>query len=121
MSRARHKLSASKIKSTELGALYDGGGLQLEKTTKTSGKWIYRYSLRGNRRDMGLGPFPSISLSNARIARDRWETVKLNGDDPVQTRENEFAQKRISESAYDPNHANGAVEALMHFCGSQMI
>ena len=87
MSRERQKLSAAKVKNAEAGTFYDGGGLQLEKTPRILGKWIYRYSRFERRRDMGLGPFPGISLAHARIARDRWENVKLNGDDPIDTRE----------------------------------
>ena len=114
MSRARHKLSASKVKNTEVGTLYDGGGLQLEKTSRTSGKWIYRYSYMSRRRDMGLGPYPSISLANARLARDQWENVKSNGRDPFEVREEKLAQKQIEQNAFDPVFEDAVSSCFTH-------
>ncbi|MTI03692.1 site-specific integrase [Roseibium sp. RKSG952] len=114
MSRTRHKLSASKAKNAEVGTLYDGGGLQLEKTSRSSGKWIYRYSRLSRRRDMGLGPYPSISLADARVARDHWESVKNNGCDPIDVREEELAQQKIEQNAYDPIFEDAVLSCLKH-------
>ena len=69
MSRARNKLTAMQIKKAGPGTYQDGGGLSLKKT-ETSGKWIYRYSISGRRRDMGLGTLADVSLSEARQQRD---------------------------------------------------
>ena len=49
----------------------DGGpggvrGLYLEIESKTSAHWLLRYQLAGRRRDMGLGPYPEITLARAR-------------------------------------------------------
>ncbi|NRB16090.1 MAG: integrase arm-type DNA-binding domain-containing protein [Rhodobacteraceae bacterium] len=105
MSRARHKLSVTKIKNTEIGVLYDGGGLQLQMYGKNRGKWIYRYCLIGNRRDMGLGTYPSIGLADARSQRDAWERKKNRGIDPISARDEERAKENFQQNKYDPTVA----------------
>lgn len=114
MGRARHKLSAPKVRNTEVGTLYDGGGLQLEKTSRNSGKWIYRYSHLLRRRDMGLGPYPSIGLAEARVARDHWESVKNSGRDPINVREEEQVRKKIQQNGYDPIFDDAIESCLKH-------
>jgi integrase len=50
---------------------------------KVSKGWIFRYALAGKRRDMGLGPYPAVSLAEARRkAEDARKTV-AEGKDPV--------------------------------------
>ncbi|MCK9913007.1 Arm DNA-binding domain-containing protein [Microbacteriaceae bacterium K1510] len=44
----------------------DGGGLYLQVISETARSWIYRYRLRGCRREMGLGPLMALSLADAR-------------------------------------------------------
>lgn len=105
MSRARHKLNVAKIKKTEIGALYDGGGLQLQMYGKNREKWIYRYCLNGIRRDMGLGSYPIIGLADARSQRDAWEREKNLGIDPITARDEERARKNSQKNKYDPTVA----------------
>ena len=64
----KHALTQIKIKNAAAGNLEDGGGLRLVKKD-TSGKWVYRYSHLGKRREMGLGAWPAVSLAAARAAR----------------------------------------------------
>lgn len=50
---------------------------------KLSKGWIFRYAFAGKRRDMGLGPYPAVSLAEARRkAEDARKTV-AEGKDPV--------------------------------------
>jgi hypothetical protein len=62
MTRATNRLTAVQIKTAAPAKLQDGGGLILDKTA-TGGKWIYRYRFAGQRREMGLGSFPGVSLA----------------------------------------------------------
>lgn len=62
-------LTAIGIKTAPDGKLWDGNGLMLIKRG-SSGKWVYRYSIYGRRREMGLGSWPDVTLSDARKARD---------------------------------------------------
>jgi len=83
VARSKSKLSAVQIKAAGTGKLQDGAGLILDKDG-AGGKWIWRYSIAGRRREMGLGAWPAVSLAAARQARDRWaatETAPI-GDRP---------------------------------------
>jgi len=81
-----NRLSAVGIKKAGPGKYYDGGGLELHKT-EAGGKWIWRYSISGRRREMGLGSYPSTSLADARKERDRWDQVLSRGNDPIAERQ----------------------------------
>ncbi|MCV6591740.1 MAG: Arm DNA-binding domain-containing protein, partial [Silicimonas sp.] len=59
------KLTAVAIKNAQDGKHFDGGGLMLIKKGP-AGKWVYRFSHLGKRREMGLGRWPDISLAEAR-------------------------------------------------------
>lgn len=49
--------------------------------------WVLRYQIGGRRRDMGLGPYPEISLAEARErALDARRLVKRDGKDPIAER-----------------------------------
>jgi integrase len=87
------ELTELEVKRAKKGRRVDGDGLML--VVRASGKrsWLLRYQMNGNRRDMGLGSYPEISLKEARQkavdARRQIET----GVDPVVTRQ--AAQKAV--------------------------
>ena len=83
------KLSAVEVaKAKGPKVLHDGGGLYLRvapvskygaDNEKPGAKsWVFRFQLDGKRRDMGLGPYPDISLAEAR--RRAAEHRKLRHD-----------------------------------------
>ena len=75
MRRALHRLSARAIvRAKPPGFLHDGGGLYLQITATDARSWVYRFAVAGRRRDMGLGPFPAVTLAAARgwpLTRER--------------------------------------------------
>jgi integrase len=86
-------LAVSRVKKP--GYYHDGGGLYLHITVSGVRSWVYRYMLNGKAREMGLGPLPDTSLSEAREkARDarkrRWD-----GIDPIEHRKTARAQARL--------------------------
>ena len=84
-SHTRNQLSVRKIAADNSPMLRDGGGLWL--VTKKSGRyWIFRYSLHGKRRDLGLGPLHSVSLSEAREAAHKAREMVRDGIDPIRTK-----------------------------------
>ncbi len=97
----KHALTAIKVKKAGDGKLFDGGGLTLVKRGAT-GKWVYRYSHLGRRREMGLGAWPIVSLADARATRDRWALVLASGADPLATRQAEAAQAVAQRDRRDP-------------------
>ena len=64
--RAINRLSALSVKTLPAGKHADGGGLWLVKRDDGGGKWIYRYTIRGKRREMGLGSIRFVPLKKAR-------------------------------------------------------
>lgn len=99
---ARNKLKAIQIKAAaETGKLHDGGGLMLVRS-HGSGRWLYRYSFLGRRRDMGPGSQEVVSLSQAPKARDKWEEVLASGDDPISKRDEERENSRRALQMSDP-------------------
>ena len=61
----------------------DGDGLYLYISRAGAKSWVQRIVVDGHRRDIGLGSYPDVSLSNARsIAHDN-RTAVAEGRDPV--------------------------------------
>ncbi len=65
---------------------HDGGGLYLQVAASGAKSWIYRYMLNGRAREMGLGPFHIISLSEARSRAAECRRLRLDGIDPIEAR-----------------------------------
>ena len=100
------KLSATRVKAlSEPGRYSDGDGLHLF-ISKTGGKsWVQRITIGGRRRDIGLGGYPTVSLSQARRrAAENRETVE-NGKDPV-AEKHRPAIPTFRESALAVHEAN---------------
>lgn len=88
MARTLQRLnSLSLAREKKPGYYADGGGLYLQVTAAGSRSWIYRFALAGRRREMGLGPFPDVSLADARVAAATARTVVKAGRDPIAERE----------------------------------
>jgi len=68
MARTTNKLSATSIANPEgKRRLGDGGGLWLNTSSTSSKSWIFRWSPKGGKpREMGLGPYPAVTLAKAR-------------------------------------------------------
>ena len=61
-----HKLSPRKVATAGPGKYEDGGGLRLVVSPSGARKWVFRFTINGRRREMGLGSFPDVSLAEAR-------------------------------------------------------
>jgi integrase len=92
-----NKLSARAIEAAKGPAvLPDGGGLLLRVSAAGSKSWVFRYQLKGSRHDMGLGPFPHISLARARELAFECRRQHLAGTDPIGARNEERATAAAS-------------------------
>ena len=85
---------ASLIKQAVPGLTLDGDGLYLQIKQPSGISWIYRYSLAGRTRDMGLGPCHSVTLAEARIKAAEARKLKASGIDPLEQRDQERQQAR---------------------------
>lgn len=87
--RTLNRLSALGVKKLPGGKHADGGGLWLIKRDDGGGNWIYRFAIRGKRREMGLGSIQMVSLRDAREQATHWRQFVANGKDPIRARERE--------------------------------
>ena len=76
-------LSARKIPTiTKPGRYSDSNGLHLFVQASGRRSWVLRATLHGKRRDMGLGPYPETSLTDARSRAVTFKAAIANGVDP---------------------------------------
>ena len=61
----------------------DERGLYLTKSSAKYGKWSYRFTMLGRAREMGLGPYPEISLNEARLNVKSRQMI-AQGIDPLE-------------------------------------
>jgi integrase len=100
-------------KGKTIKRLLDGGGLYLQASVSKAGgvnrNWMFRYQLDGSRdpetgrvsgrHDIGLGPLHTISLAEARqMALDLRKQV-LAGNDPLEMRNDERADRKAAAQA----------------------
>lgn len=94
MARSLNKLTVTGInKLNSRGRLGDGGGLWLNVNYSGSKAWVFRWSPRGGSpREMGLGPYPAISLARARELAAANRTHVAEGRDPKSERDKDFGK-----------------------------
>lgn len=81
------KLTALKVKSLkDPGRYTDGGGLMLYVKEGGSKTWVFRPTIQGKRRDIGLGSLSNVGLSEARETADDMRRLIRQGIDPVRRR-----------------------------------
>jgi integrase len=91
--RVRDRLTDRKVAVLKLPGFYaDGGCLYLDFKDPPSKNWVLRYTRVGQTHDHGLGPYPVVSLAEARRARDAALAKLRGGVDPIE-------EKRASKLA----------------------
>jgi integrase len=93
------RLTALKVARAKAPGMYaDGGGLYLQVTEGTKGinrSWIYRYTLAGKTREMGLGPHPLYGLAEARALALDARRLRHQSVDPIEHRRAARAQAQL--------------------------
>ncbi|MCJ8325137.1 MAG: integrase arm-type DNA-binding domain-containing protein [Rhizobiales bacterium] len=79
----KHILSQFKAKNLESGKYCDGQGLWLCKYNSSAGKWVLRLTVHSRRREMGLGPWPEVSIAEAREHAGNARRLLRTGVDPI--------------------------------------
>ncbi|NPU65384.1 integrase arm-type DNA-binding domain-containing protein [Bradyrhizobium sp. 83012] len=94
-------LKAIKVKKS--GMYADGAGLYLQVTgdgENTPAKsWIFRFTLRGRSREMGLGSFSIFGLAEARAKAAEYRRQVYEGIDPIEARRAQRAQAALEAAA----------------------
>ena len=132
---AIHKLRPRQIETAKSdGMLADGGGLYLQVQLRGRAKsWIFRYSVDGRERSMGLGSLDTVTLDEARERALQCRKQRLDGIDPIEARkaaqlDHKLAQARevtfrkcaedwmttTQEITWTPKHAKDPTAAV---CG----
>ena len=89
----------------------DGDGLYLNVSPSGSKSWVQRIVIHGRRRDIGLGPYPAVSLARAReIARDNRSAIAQGRDPVAEKREAREAGLRRAPSI--PTFAEAAARVI---------
>jgi integrase len=87
------KVAALKA-SKKPGYYADGSGVYLQISRYGTASWVFRYTLDGKVRDMGLGSAEVVSLAGARQAAREFRQQLINGDDPLALRNAKHAARR---------------------------
>ena len=88
MARLIEKLTPLGVSKKQTPGHYgDGGGLWLQISKFKSKNWVFRYTLHGTRREMGLGATHTVSLAEARQKAKECRLTLLDGKDPIEVRE----------------------------------
>ncbi|BAM86557.1 putative phage integrase [Bradyrhizobium oligotrophicum S58] len=98
------RLTALKVTKVKKPGMYaDGAGLYLQVTgdgEKTPAKsWIFRFTLRGRSREMGLGSFSIFGLGEARAKAAEYRRQVYEGIDPIEARRAQRAQAALKAAA----------------------
>ena len=85
------KLTTLKVQQlTKPGSYGDGNCLYLyiksDGESRFSRSWVYRFTLNGRRREMGLGPVDVVTLAEARLKLLECRKMHLEGMDPIEVR-----------------------------------
>ncbi len=93
------KLAANILSTAGVGKHSDGAGLYLLVTGRDAkerpkGSWIFRYTYRKQRYEMGIGSVQTLSLARARAECERWRDLMNDRRNPV----NPLDEKRRLET-----------------------
>src|SRR5215469_8049313 len=87
------------LKIRKPGYHADGGGLYLQISQGGGRSWIFRFSLRGKAREMGLGSLSKLSLAEAREERDKCNRLLRDHVDPIEHRKPQRAEIALADAA----------------------
>ncbi|WP_171127119.1 MULTISPECIES: integrase arm-type DNA-binding domain-containing protein [unclassified Ruegeria] len=101
MARGMHRLTVKQVENAAPGtALNDGGGLSLRCTANGTKRWVFRFTLKGQKqREMGLGGFPGTTLAQARQKATAARDLLASGIDPIAEAEREAEATRVASQA----------------------
>ena len=99
MVRALHRLSNLRVERAKRPGMYaDGGSLYLRVAEGGSKQWIFRYTVNGRNRDMGLGPVHTLTLAEARERATEARKLRLDGIDPIANKRARVAALRAADA-----------------------
>src|SRR5260370_11448704 len=103
MARGERKLKAVALRSLPTGMHGDGGGLWLQVTPSGARSWIFRFTLAGRAREMGLGPSHTVSLAEARESALACRKQLREGQEPIEVRKAKRMAEKIEAARRVPS------------------
>jgi hypothetical protein len=92
MAKSINRLTPRTVSAlSETGRYADGGGLYLQISRQGTKAWIFRFSMNGRHRHMGLGPTHTVSLAEAREEALQCRKMLREGKDPIEVRKSKRA------------------------------
>jgi integrase len=86
--RTLNRLSANLVRAlAERGYYADGGGLYFRVSEFGTRLWAFRYTRAGKAREMGLGPYPEVTLKDARELALQARQLLREDLDPIEKRQ----------------------------------
>lgn len=100
MARTLNRLSAMKVAKVTAPGLYgDGAGLWLQVSATGAKSWLFRFTLDGRHRYMGLGALHTVSLAEARGKALEARKMVLDGIDPISARAAQRAAAKLQDAS----------------------
>lgn len=101
MAYDKGRLNAKQVEAaTKPGHVADGKGLYLQVSKWGTKSWVFKFTLGGRTRGMGLGPIDELSLKKAREEVERLRVMVREGRDPIEER---AEQRRALKAKYEDN------------------
>ena len=99
MAYDKGRLNAKQVEAmSKPGHYADGKGLYLQVSKWGTKSWVFKFTLGGRTRGMGLGPIDELSLKKAREEIERLRVMVREGRDPIEER---AEQRRKLKAQYD--------------------
>ena len=89
--------ATAKAEGKEL-RLFDGLGLYLAVRPSGSKSWKWKYRFQGREKKLTLGPYPLLSLKQARDERDKARLALLDGTDPGAAKQETRRRVKLGET-----------------------
>jgi integrase len=98
--KVMHKLNARRIAEAVPNSRHgDGGGLMLQVDDRGNKSWIFRFSINGRPRAMGLGPLNTVALADARGRARECRRLLLDGIDPLAAKRDRKKQALLASAS----------------------
>ncbi|NPT54739.1 tyrosine-type recombinase/integrase [Paraburkholderia elongata] len=91
-------LAVSKLKDPGMHPVGKVAGLYLQVVSPTSRSWILRVKVGDRRREIGLGPYPAVSLKDAHTKAQAERDKIRSGVDPILERREADSRLRASQT-----------------------
>lgn len=99
MVRSINRLSAVQVAKLKVAGYYaDGGNLYLQVAPSGSKSWIFRFTMDGKTREMGLGSAATFSLAEARERAAEQRKLLADGKNPMVVKREQELSRRIAEA-----------------------